>query len=118
MLEKHVEAACDRLMAGLGYTAIRFSQARATMQSPGIPDRKYYNGGHSFWLEVKRPGGKQSDYQRVFQFLAESAGEQYVLGGLDELARFLVDFAPLNRLQREALRVQFGIPAPPHKVPA
>lgn len=113
--EKDVEAACDRLMVGLGYTPIRFSQPRNTMQTPGIPDRRYYKADrmfppaahHSFWFECKRPGGKQSPAQLAFQQLVVSCGEQYVLGGLDELARYLIAHAPLGRLQREALIAQF-----------
>lgn len=88
-LEKHVELACDRLMAALGWTSIHFSQARATRQTPGIPDRKYYQGRFTFWLEVKRPGGKQSPHQVAFQRMCEDAGELYCLGGVDELRLFL-----------------------------
>lgn len=99
--EKDVESACDRLMAAIGWTAVRFSQARATMQTPGIPDRKYYRGAarsadtvlpravESFWFECKRDGGKQSRYQRDFQEMCEAAGEHYVLGGLAELTTWL-----------------------------
>jgi len=87
--EKQVEAACDRLMAALGFTSIHFSQTRATRQTPGIPDRKYYRDRLTFWLEVKRPGGKQSQYQRDFQKMCTRAGETYVLGGLDELTSYL-----------------------------
>lgn len=116
LLEKHVEANCDRLMAGLGYTAIRFSQPRNTMQTPGIPDRRYYKAdafqdgtrvAHAIWFECKRPGGKQSAAQVAFQKLVESCGESYVVGGLDELVSWLVDWAPLNPRQRHALREQF-----------
>lgn len=124
--EKQVEAACDRLMAGLGYTPVRFSQPRNTMQTPGIPDRRYYKPigsapgdgktfplmgtvfeAHAFWFECKRPGGKQSPAQLAFQQMVEACGEHYVAGGLDELVRYLVDYAPMSQLQREALRVQF-----------
>jgi len=86
--EKKVEAACDRLMASLGYTAIRFSQARATMQTPGIPDRKYYREKHTFWFEAKA-ATKQSYHQKCFEHLARQAGEDYVLGGVPELVEYL-----------------------------
>lgn len=94
--EKKVEAACDRLMSSLGYTAVRFSMARATMQTPGIPDRKYYanftrNGQefrHTFWFEAKAET-KQSEYQKLFQIMVERAGEDYVCGGVPELVDYL-----------------------------
>jgi hypothetical protein len=99
--EKDVESACDRLMAAIGWTAVRFSQARATMQTPGIPTGNITAARHdqpdtilpraveSFWFECKRDGGKQSRYQRDFQEMCETAGEHYVLGGLAELTTWL-----------------------------
>lgn len=89
--EKQVERECDEIMTTLGFTVIRFSQPRNTMQTAGIPDRKYYHAerGCTLWFECKRPGGKQSPGQELFQYLAESCGEQYVLGGRAELGRAL-----------------------------
>jgi hypothetical protein len=86
--EKQVEHMGDRLMVTMGWEAVRFSQARATQQSPGIPDRKYYHRelGVTLWWEAKRPGGKQRPAQRAFQRMAEACGEVYVLGGVEELA--------------------------------
>jgi hypothetical protein len=105
--EKEVEHQCDTLMKSLGWTVVRFSQPRNTMQSPGIPDRRYYPpcnhaaarilGSHvqtlhaAFWLECKRPGGKQSAHQRAFQEMCEAADEPYVLGGIPELVQYLND---------------------------
>jgi hypothetical protein len=84
-LEKAVEADCDELYASVGCEVVRFSQARATQQSFGIPDRKVYarRVGLTWWHEVKRPGGKQSKDQRDFQIRAEACGETYVLGGVE-----------------------------------
>lgn len=93
---------CDSLMAQLGWTAIRFSQARATRQTLGIPDRRYYHRGRgvALWFECKKPGGKQRPAQRVFQLLAEACGETYVLGGLDELRAALASLpSPLPHLR-------------------
>lgn len=89
--EKDVERACDLLMRALGFNAVRFSQARASMQTRGIPDRKYYRDRFTFWFECKRQGGKQSPDQLAFQRMAEEAGELYLLGGLAELEFFLID---------------------------
>ena len=83
--EKIVERCCDQLYASAGCEVVRFSQARATQQTPGIPDRKVYHrpSGCTFWFEVKAQGGQQSKHQRAFQAMAEACGETYVLGGLE-----------------------------------
>jgi hypothetical protein len=85
--EKDVERRCDSLMSQLCWNVVRFSQPRHTMQSSGIPDRKYYNvaRGLTLWFECKRPGGKQRPAQKQFQQMAEACGETYVMGGVDEL---------------------------------
>lgn len=94
--EKDVEHACDKLMNMLGWSVVRFSQPRNSMQTPGIPDRRYYpplqirgSGYRGFWMEVKRQGGKQSLHQMAFERMCENAGEDYVLGGVDELLAYL-----------------------------
>jgi hypothetical protein len=90
--EGKVEMAADRLMGeALGYTSIHFSQRRASAQTPGIPDRRYYKGRHAFWFEAKAPGKErdQSPYQKAFQVMCEVAGEDYVLGGIPELVTYL-----------------------------
>ena len=85
--EKDVERRCDSLMSQLCWNVVRFSQPRHTMQSAGIPDRKYYNvaRGLTLWFECKKPGGTQSLAQKQFQQMCEACGETYVLGGVDEL---------------------------------
>lgn len=90
--EKKEETAGDRFMHDLGYIAVRFSQARATQQTPGIPDRKYYNvvKRHTLWWEAKASDGKQSKVQRDFQIMAEACGESYVLGTALDLAEWMV----------------------------
>jgi len=35
--------------------------------------------GRSVFVEVKRPGGRQSEYQKKFQAAVEAAGFEYVL---------------------------------------
>jgi hypothetical protein len=109
--EKVVEHAGDVFMAALGFEIIRFSQARATMQTPGIPDRRYYRRAQSrqgaagsttddwskaymLWWEAKRETGKQSEYQQEFQKLVEACGELYLVG-TDEV---LHDWAELEGL--------------------
>lgn len=70
----------------VGCRVIRFAQARATMQTPGIPDLKVYHprSGRTWWHEVKAEEGRQSPAQVGFQALAETCGERVVVGGLEE----------------------------------
>ncbi len=88
-LEKEVEHSCDELMIALGWDVVRFSQARASRQTRGIPDRKYYKGQRTFWFECKAEGGRQTPEQRSFQEMCEVAGESYVLGGVQAVKTFL-----------------------------
>jgi hypothetical protein len=93
--EKDVEHAGDNLMQAHGFTVVRFSQPRASKQTAGIPDRRYYRaelgrssgiGGvvfsnpHALWWEAKAANGKQSPAQREFQTMAEECGETYLVG--------------------------------------
>lgn len=96
--EKKEEAAGDRFMAQLGYTAVRFSQARATQQTPGIPDRKYYNEEqcHTLWWEAKASDGKQSKDQAEFEQMAVACGETYVLGTALDLATWMQRYRALS----------------------
>jgi hypothetical protein len=88
-LEKQVEAACDKLMASVGWQIVRFSQARASRQTAGIPDRKYYRDGLTFWFECKAEDGKQRPEQKAFQEMCERAGEFYVMGGPEAIVKFV-----------------------------
>jgi hypothetical protein len=89
--EKQVEQACDKLALAMGCEIMRYSQPRATKQTPGIPDRRYRHRsrGFVFWFECKATDGKQSPAQREFQLGEEACGQVYVLGGRPELARHL-----------------------------
>ena len=85
--EKDEERLGDDFMARLGYDVIRLSQARASRQSLGVPDRKYFNParGVAVWWEAKRAGGKQRPEQAWFQRTAEACGEVYVCGPFEAL---------------------------------
>lgn len=78
-LEKEIEAACDDVWEALGFHVWRLSQPRASMQSPGIPDRLVTGHGLNVWVEVKRYRGRQSNAQRAFQAAVEANGGTYLL---------------------------------------
>lgn len=87
VLEKDEQRDVYRLYVAVGCEVIWYSQPRATMQTPGVPDLKVYclRKGLTWWHETKRPvGGQQSPEQKKFQRRAELCGEHYVLGGWEE----------------------------------
>lgn len=63
--EKEIEHAIDGLMESLGCVVVRFSQPRASKQTPGIPDRLYLDErtGRWTWAEIKRATGKTTEAQ-------------------------------------------------------
>lgn len=86
--EKGVERVCDQLIATMGGTVIRFSQARATNQTLGIPDRRYRIRETAVWFECKAANGKLTREQYDF-LLAELRLGFALCGGLDALMGFL-----------------------------
>lgn len=105
-LEKDERAECDAMMRQLNWKVVRMGQRagrgmnRTSRVSKGIPDRKYYRDRDTFWFEGKTIAGKQSDDQKKFQSMCEAAGEFYVLGGLNELTKFLQSWK--SRTKRSA----------------
>jgi hypothetical protein len=91
--EKQEQGWGDRFMHDLDFTSIHFSQARASQQTPGIPDRKYYSPflGLTFWWEAKAEDGKQSEDQRKYQIMCQKCGELYVLGTAAVLGAWVVE---------------------------
>lgn len=109
-LEKDHERLGDDLMETYGFTAVRFSQARATMQTEGIPDRLYCSTtrGLAFWWEAKREDGKQRTAQREFEVTVTACGLVYFCGTFEQLrtwfARQLVSGWPAwRKVMLEAL---------------
>jgi hypothetical protein len=91
LTEKQVEHLGDKLMQAVGFEIIRFSQPRNTMQSPGIPDRRYYHPSKKLavWWEAKSAKGKQSMSQQDFQSMVQNVGEEYLVGTDDVLVTWL-----------------------------
>ena len=87
LTEKQIEHMGDKLMFALGFSIIRFSQPRNTMQTPGIPDRLYLHEGEGLavWWEAKTAKGVTSYAQQEFQRMALVCGHQHVLGTDDAL---------------------------------
>lgn len=104
-LEKSVAKDCDVMMRDMGWTVIKLSQrggsrVRKSHVTAGVPDRRYYREGDSFWFESKQADrGVQSEEQKAFQSMVERAGELYVIGGLKELTAFLKQWGEKVRMR-------------------
>jgi hypothetical protein len=46
---------------------------------PGLPDLQAVKDGRTIYIEIKRPGGRQSAKQKKFQLDLEAAGGVYIL---------------------------------------
>ncbi len=90
-LEDKLQHDGEELMRALGFEVVHFSMKRASKQTPGIPDDKFYHRERrlTLWWEVKAEWGEQSPAQRVFQEMCEACGEIYVLGTLAILRTWL-----------------------------
>jgi len=77
-LEKEIEHEIDLAMTDAGFHVVRFSQARASQQTPGIPDRLYLlpSSGVALWVEVKRARGKVSPAQKELHELLRASGHE------------------------------------------
>ena len=93
--ERAEEQLCDSLIGRLGGAIIRFSQPRNTMQTLGIPDRRYRLRGRCWWWELKKADGKLSSEQRDFLVAELAYGERVGVGTLEDLLEFL-DAMKLN----------------------
>lgn len=92
---------------------VRFSQARPTQQTPGIPDRRYYSParGVAVWWEAKTEIGRPSAHQVAFRAMCEACGEEYVIGTDDALVEWAVSKGYAEKLPN-GLRVIRTEPLP------
>lgn len=56
---------------------------------PGVPDLTAIKDGIVYQIEVKIKGGRQSENQNEFQRAWESNGGKYIIGGIDEIMKFI-----------------------------
>ena len=57
---------------------------------PGLPDLQAVKDGRTIYIEIKRPGGRQSVKQKKFQQDLEAAGGVYIIAqGLESITAYL-----------------------------
>ncbi|HEX9951232.1 MAG TPA: hypothetical protein VGB53_05645 [Rubricoccaceae bacterium] len=79
MTEKQVQRDIVVFLGLLGYLVSDFSQPRASMQTPGIPDLHAMGHGHALWIEVKTAKGVVSPAQAAWHDAARAAGQTVVV---------------------------------------
>ena len=77
MKERDIRRAIQDYLRWNGWKVLYHLQGLGSMK--GMSDLQALKGGHAVFIEVKRPGGRQSDYQKKFQKLVEGAGFEYIL---------------------------------------
>ena len=100
-LEKEEERLIINLYEQVGLTVIKFSQARASKQTPGIADLQILDTKREafWWHEVKRRQGpeykkvrsEQTADQRAFQLAVEETGQRYILGPLSRAEQEIIE---------------------------
>ena len=105
--EKQVEHAGDLLMTSLGFAAIRFSQPRPTMQTPGWPDRLYACPSRKLAVlwEAKAAFGTQSAHQRAMERTLTGCGFEYVCGTDAALVAWLIAKGIVEQLPNGLRRI-------------
>ena len=73
MLEKAVEAYFRKSVAAAGGVAFKF----VSPSHRGVSDRIVCLQGQTWFVELKRPGGRLSPLQRVFAAEMERLGQRY-----------------------------------------
>jgi hypothetical protein len=98
--EKEIQAEIVKLYRAFGCRVYNLSQARATKQTPGLPDMWVVSMDSglarasklAWWHEVKTPKGEQSEAQREFQIECKLCYVGYVVGGVQAAEAQLLTF--------------------------
>ncbi|MBA7538824.1 hypothetical protein ES705_31101 [subsurface metagenome] len=75
--EKDVRKVCKDYLLLKGWFVFHLLQGLGCY--PGLADMGAIKDGRTLFIETKKPGGKQSEAQKIFQADIERAGEEYVL---------------------------------------
>ena len=76
---------------------IRQQEAKSTGIVSGVSDFVFFYGGKAWAIEVKRPGGKQSEKQRRWQKLIESQDiSYYIVESVEEFEEVIEEIVKKN----------------------
>jgi hypothetical protein len=98
MSEKAIQASAEKLMRLFGFEVYHLSQARASKQTPGLPDDIFIGHGQIIFYECKTETGKRSKAQERFRDLVLSSGGTCICGGLPIVEATLVGLGLARRV--------------------
>lgn len=75
--ENDIKRQCKDYLSAKGYFHFHILQGMGSYK--GIPDIIAIKDNRVLFLEIKRPTGKQSEYQKAFQQNIEDHGGEYLL---------------------------------------
>jgi len=87
--ENDIKKQCKDYLSLKGY--FHFYMLAGMGAYKGIPDIIAIKNNRVLFLEIKRPGGKQSEHQQQFQLDIEGqGGEYYVIKSLEDLIKIIL----------------------------
>jgi hypothetical protein len=100
VLEKQEQHEIVKLLRGFNFHVYTLSQARASKQTPGLPDIWFARESVAGWFEVKRSeGGRLSSAQEEFRDECQRAGVLHVVGDRSHAQQLLVDLGLAIRIE-------------------
>lgn len=110
LTEKQEEFFCDRAARMMGFTVVKFSQPRRTMQTRGIPDRLYLHTGRgvAVWAEIKSEKGKLSAHQQQLHAAMRAAGQDVVVGTANFVGAYLAGALKARYASTDAIAYTTG----------
>lgn len=95
LTENEIQNEIRERLRWAGWYVIRHQQSMGSLK--GLSDLSAIRNGQTVYIEVKKPGGVQSQYQKDFQAEVESHGARYILAySVDDVDK-LVDECPIHR---------------------
>lgn len=101
MRESEIQAQIRDYLRLCGWFIVKIHQSLGSYR--GIADLYALRGGQHVWIEVKRPDGRQSEYQKRFQRDIERHGGTYILARGIEDVEHLAGEKQLELLDKNAL---------------
>ena len=95
MKEKDIRKQIQEYLRWTGWFVFYHLQGLGSYR--GMSDLQALKDGRAVFIEVKTPRGRQSEYQKKFQEMVETAGLEYVLArGVEDVEHLRLDKTPVK----------------------
>lgn len=114
--EKRIQQKIMTLLRLVGFRVWNLSQARATNQSPGLPDvfAMHPTLCVEVTIEVKTPKGRASEPQREFAELRRRCARPHLIGGMDVVEGWLIELGLMREVGGQRVLAPKRTSAPLH----